>query len=630
MTGTITDPDALDSHTVHINWGPDEGTTTLNLPAGVSSFSAVHQYLDDNPTGSAADNYPVSVTVTDDHGADGSASATVTVNNVAPTDVVLSSATIDENDTFNLSGSFADIGTQDTHTVVISWGPGEGSTTLNLAAGVTSFSASHQYLDDNPTGTAFDTYAVSVTVTDDDTGADSGGTTVTVNNVAPTVADVVAPIDPVAAGSPSPVNVTSSFADVGTADSFTVVWNWGDGDTFTETRSATDPKTLSSSHFYTAAGVYTVTITVTDDDGGTASSSSGYVVIYDPSAGFVTGGGWIDSPAGAYTPDPSLTGPAHFGFVSKYKKGTSVPDGNTRFQFHAAGLDFKSTSYDWLVMTGHKARYKGTGTLNGVAGYKFLLVAVDGRQNGGGGVDRFRIKIWDSAGLVIYDNQLGASETEDPVTALGGGSIPDPQRELGLSTCVAAMRRNREIGKGVGSPTPLSLSAHDAEDVPVRVLEPGDLHVAADVDVALSRHAWHVVVLELDALGLECAGDLLDVVADHPAHCRGPIGPRVLRPVHEEFGVATLEDDQLVAFRVDRLQAERLLVELLGDIHILDRQIGDRVLVAQHGVSPQRGFFWASDYSLHNVYQCAMSAPSGTDKKSRGRVDSPARRSTPL
>ncbi len=43
-------------------------------------------------------------------------------------------------------------------------------------------------------------------------------------------------------------------------------------------------------------------------------------MVYDPDDGFVTGGGWIDSPAGACQPDPNLSGKATFGFVSRYKK----------------------------------------------------------------------------------------------------------------------------------------------------------------------------------------------------------------------------------------------------------------------------------------------------------------------
>ena len=40
------------------------------------------------------------------------------------------------------------------------------------------------------------------------------------------------------------------------------------------------------------------------------------LVHYDPSSGHVTGGGWINSPPGAYAPNPLLAGKASFGFVS--------------------------------------------------------------------------------------------------------------------------------------------------------------------------------------------------------------------------------------------------------------------------------------------------------------------------
>ncbi|MEW6570999.1 MAG: hypothetical protein AB1390_07470 [Nitrospirota bacterium] len=84
-----------------------------------------------------------------------------------------------------------------------------------------------------------------------------------------------------------------------------------------------------------------------------------YVVIYDPEGGFVTGGGWIESPIGAYVPDPALTGRGTFGFVSKYKRGATVPTGVTEFQFKVANLNFHSDTYQWLVVSGPKAQYKG-------------------------------------------------------------------------------------------------------------------------------------------------------------------------------------------------------------------------------------------------------------------------------
>ncbi len=82
------------------------------------------------------------------------------------------------------------------------------------------------------------------------------------------------------------------------------------------------------------------------------------VVIYDPGGGFVTGGGWFDSPIGAYTLNPSLNGKASFGFNSKYQRGANIPTGSTEFQFRVADFNFRSSSYDWLVVSGARAHIK--------------------------------------------------------------------------------------------------------------------------------------------------------------------------------------------------------------------------------------------------------------------------------
>lgn len=149
-----------------------------------------------------------------------------------------------------------------------------------------------------------------------------------------------------------------------------------------------------------------------------------FVVVYDPNGGFVTGGGWINSPPGAYADSPMLTGKATFGFVAKYQKGKSVPSGNTEFHFQVANLNFHATSYDWLVCGGPKCTYKGTGTINGAGTYRFQLSAIDGQLPGGGGQDKLRMKIWDLlTGRVVYDNQMGSDDFADPTTVIGGGSI---------------------------------------------------------------------------------------------------------------------------------------------------------------------------------------------------------------
>jgi len=124
-------------------------------------------------------------------------------------------------------------------------------------------------------------------------------------------------------------------------------------------------------------------------------------------------------------PDPFLTGKATFGFVSKYKKKDSVPTGNTEFQFHAGDLNFHSDAYDWLLIAGPKAKYKGTGTINGSGNYGFMLFAIDEKLTPSTDVDLFRIQIWDkdNADALVYDNQVGAGEYDEPATAIQGGNI---------------------------------------------------------------------------------------------------------------------------------------------------------------------------------------------------------------
>ena len=71
-----------------------------------------------------------------------------------------------------------------------------------------------------------------------------------------------------------------------------------------------------------------------------------------------------------------------------------MPTGETEFQFQVGNLNFHSTatSGSWWRRQG---AVQGLGTINGTGSYGFMLTAVDGQVNGGGGMDKFRIKIWD-------------------------------------------------------------------------------------------------------------------------------------------------------------------------------------------------------------------------------------------
>ena len=142
-----------------------------------------------------------------------------------------------------------------------------------------------------------------------------------------------------------------------------------------------------------------------------------------PKEGGVSGGGWINSPAGALVHVPTATGKVNFGFVCHFQNGANVPTGHTQFQFNRGNLKFQSTSYEGLVISGAKAQCTGTGTINGSGTYHFLLTVIDGDQPGGDGADKFRMRILSDSNDVIYDNQFNAPDSADPMTVLGGGNI---------------------------------------------------------------------------------------------------------------------------------------------------------------------------------------------------------------
>jgi len=401
----------------------DVGDDTVTITASVGSVSQAGSQNGTwswsfDSTDGPDESQTVTITATDSDGASSNTTFELTVVNVAPTVNAGGDLEIFENDSITLAASFTDPGILDSHTVDVDWG--DGSTHG------TNLTESHQYLDVNPTATPLDIYTVTVTVTDDDGGIGSDTLIVTINNVNPVLSAITAPADPMPIT--DPVCTSADFTDVGTADTHIAVWDWDDGSTSTGTitQGAGSGSVGTDCHTYAEAGVYTIMVAVSDDDSGMDSIvSEQYVVVYDPNAGFVTGGGWIDSPEGAYIPDPSLTGRANFGFVSKYKKGKTTPEGSTEFQFKAGDINFHSNEYEWLVIAGHKAMYKGVGTINGDGYFGFMLKAIDAKLTPSTDVDMFNIKIWDidDSDAVVYDNSLGAADDEEANQEIGNGQI---------------------------------------------------------------------------------------------------------------------------------------------------------------------------------------------------------------
>ncbi len=441
ISAPFADPGTNDTHTVTVNWGDttsSSGSVTEVLGSGSTTGS--HNY-------GTAGSYTVTVTVNDDDGGTATSSAAVVVNGApvvnaggpyaglegAPT-ALAATASDPNGDPLAIAWTFA-------------WTGGLG--TSCSATGVTTLTPGVTCNDDA-------VVTASLNVSDSVNPAVVRTATINVANVAPTVGALTVPVSPVPLGGAA--NVLTTFADVGSNDTHTATVNWGDTTTSSAAVSEFSGNgSVTAGHVYASTGTYSVSVTITDDNGGVVvATATTSIVVYNRSQSFVTGGGWINSPSGAYTPnnatDPDVVGRGNFGFVARYPSPTAtIPTGNTEFQLRvrnprghddddderkrcgdrwddarttSVSLNLHSTGYLSLVVEGTKTKayYRGTGTVNGVSGYEFLVSVIDGRNTSA--PDRFRIKVWKtSTGDVLYDNQSGAVDAASATQAIAGGSI---------------------------------------------------------------------------------------------------------------------------------------------------------------------------------------------------------------
>jgi hypothetical protein len=284
-SATFSDPGVNDApFSCTVNYGDGSGALP-GVVSGTTCTGPSHTYADDGA-------FMVTVAVTDKDGDSGSSSSTHQVNNLLPSiSAVTNDGPVNEGSPALISVTASDPGVNDTLSYEFDC-DNDGSYEVGPQAGSTNACT----FGDNGI------YVVNVRVTDDDGAAATGMTSVTVSNVAPTVA----------AGADATINEgatfnqNGSFTDPGTLDTWTATVDYGDG-------SGVQPLTLTGqtfalSHTYADNGIYTVTVTVTDDDGGPGSDTVQVTVnnvapTVDAGAGATIDEGALFSQSGSFT-DP--------------------------------------------------------------------------------------------------------------------------------------------------------------------------------------------------------------------------------------------------------------------------------------------------------------------------------------
>lgn len=209
-------------------------------------------------------SYEVRLTVTDDDGGATTTTGTVAVANANPVAEIagLPEAAV-EGAAIALTGSATDPGVNDTQT--LAW-----SVTKNGEAYASGEGADFSFTpDDNGT------YAVTLVATDNDGGAGQQTAEIVVANANPVLGDVAMPE---LNGVDGLTSVSGTIADPGTADTFTLQVDWGDGQT-QSFEYAAGTASFNESHQYANGGVYQVNLTLADDDQGTDSAAATTAVV---------------------------------------------------------------------------------------------------------------------------------------------------------------------------------------------------------------------------------------------------------------------------------------------------------------------------------------------------------------
>ncbi|MEV4248902.1 PKD domain-containing protein [Streptosporangium canum] len=396
-TVTFADPDST-SWTATVDYGDGSGPQPVT-PNAAKQITLEHQWV-------TPGTYPVTVKVKDDGDLETTATFIATVvaaetPNQAPT-VTVSPAfdTVEAGAVWVAPASFTDSDST-SWTYMVDYGAGAGPQPLSKVAG--QLKLEHVY------ASAGD-YTVVLTVTDDKGASGSAQVTVHVTNAAPEVAltaPAVAKQPAKVAKVGEAVSLSASFTDSGKADTHTATWSIGSKPVPAAVAGHGGKGTVSGSHVFTKAGLYPISVTVTDNHSGatkadTADGKQAYVVVYDPASSLV-GAGQTVSPAGVCKLDAACAkeGEANLNVTAHYRDKDTTPTGE--LHYNAPGFDLRDDSSTVLAVAGGTAILRGEGKVNKTVDVTYEITTIDSGKPADN-TDQLVVRVWKKNGELIYDN----------------------------------------------------------------------------------------------------------------------------------------------------------------------------------------------------------------------------------
>jgi parallel beta-helix repeat protein len=448
--GSFTDPGA-DTWEATVDYGDGSGVLSLVLNAN-KTFALGHTYADNG-------SYTVEVCVTDDDEGKGCDTVVVTVNNVAPGVIAnpLSQTVQYSEAVAEITFTATDVAV-DTLIAELSWSsdgntfqPASSFAGLTLGEGSCAVAGGVNTCVWKVTGNVgmpAGSYTLRLTVTDKDGGSGQADATLIVE---PEEANVTFDTtNPVAVQVASPGGNSGTFnlrvcvrerdvpppGDISLAQVSMSLEPVGPGGTVDGTPGEPTVengfKCVTFSFDGVPVNTYTVQVNVAG--GYYNGADEDVLVVYDPSLGFTTGGGWFYWPG---TGDAETGYPGdrtNFGYTMKYNKNGKNVQGNLLLIRHlpddtiyrvksnalyglALGEDSK-VPLGWATFSG-KSTYQEPGWPEPVGNHEFI-VYVEDRNEPGVGIDRFWIEV--NGGLAL------PREAVDNATELQGGNLVVPHK----------------------------------------------------------------------------------------------------------------------------------------------------------------------------------------------------------
>jgi predicted extracellular nuclease len=238
----------------------------------------------------------------------------------------------------------------------------------------------------------------------------------------------------------APLSLSVAFSDAGRLDTQRALWAWGDGRTAAGQVAGVGVGSVAGTVAWSQAGLYRLSLTLTDKDGAQAVASH-EVAVYDP-AGQAQADGTLALPPGVWLPGPGVSGLLELRLSAAYGSaggGAAVarPVGAAEVRFAAAALQVESTALRWLVVRDGVAMLEGAAQVNGLAGHRLrvTLRMADAAPPGSAveappgstaspvatAAPSARVQLWSPQGALLLDSGIGAP---------GGSGLPAGMRPL--------------------------------------------------------------------------------------------------------------------------------------------------------------------------------------------------------